>query len=93
MDKKEHFIATLQACYFGDRNAFNEIVRIYDDMEQRIDKAVEYINNFSVDKNFSFPLMKRWEENQVKSCIDYEFNDTLKRNLLNILKGDDINDR
>ena len=48
-------------------------------------EAIEYLNNFSVDKSFSFPLMKRWEENQVKSSIDYEFNDTLKKDLLNII--------
>ena len=48
-------------------------------------EAIECLNIFSVDKSFSFPLMKRWEENQVKSSIDYEFNDTLKKDLLNIL--------
>ena len=32
MTDKEHFVATLQACYFGDRNAFNEIVSIYDNL-------------------------------------------------------------
>lgn len=58
------------------------------DLENRINKTIEYINNFSVDKSFSFPLMKRWEENQVKSSIDYEFNATIKKDLLKILKGE-----
>lgn len=81
---KEHFIATLQACYFGDRNAFNEIVRIYDDMKQRIDKAVEYIEKSKLNQldtyckylhiNFSTETIENLDE------------------LLNILKGDDTNE-
>ena len=34
MGKKEDFIAALQACYFGDRNAFNKIVSVYDNLQQ-----------------------------------------------------------
>lgn len=48
-------------------------------------ESIDCLNNFSVDKSFSFPLMKRWEENQVKASIDYEFNNSLKKDLLNIL--------
>ena len=33
MGKKEDFIATLQACYFGHRNAFNKIVSVYDNLK------------------------------------------------------------
>lgn len=44
MSDREHFIATLQACYFGDRNAFDEIVRIYDKKENIIKEVREYIN-------------------------------------------------
>ena len=40
---REEFIGKLQACYFGDRNAFNEIVSVYDELNTRIDKAMEYI--------------------------------------------------
>ena len=43
MSDREHFIATLQACYFGDRNAFDEIVRIYDKKENIIKEVREYI--------------------------------------------------
>ena len=43
MSDREHFIATLQACYVGDRNAFNEIVRIYDKKENIIKEVREYI--------------------------------------------------
>lgn len=44
MSDREHFIATLQACYVGDRNAFDEIVRIYDKKENIIKEVREYIN-------------------------------------------------
>lgn len=60
---------------------------VAEDLQERIEKAIEYINNFDVFKKFSFPLMKKWEENQVKSSIDYEFNDSLKKDLLKILNG------
>lgn len=43
MTNREHFIATLQACYFGDRNAFEEIIRIYDEKENIIKEVREYI--------------------------------------------------
>ena len=42
---KEEFIGKLQLCYIGDRNAFNEIVSVYDDLQDRINKAIEYIEN------------------------------------------------
>ncbi len=39
---KEEFIAKLQMVYFGDRNVFNELVSAYNDLQKRIDKAIEY---------------------------------------------------
>lgn len=36
MDKNE-FLRKLQMCYFGDRNAFNEIVELFDKMQKEID--------------------------------------------------------
>ena len=42
---REEFIGKLQACYFGDRNAFNEIVSVYDELNERINKAIEYTNH------------------------------------------------
>lgn len=51
-----------------------------------IDKAIEYINDYDIFKVFSFPLMKRWEEEQVKSSIDYEFKTSLIKDLKDILK-------
>jgi len=50
------------------------------------DKIDKYINDYNVFEVFSFPLMKRWEEEQVKSCIDYEFKTSLIKDLKDILK-------
>lgn len=72
------------------------IVNILDyisDLEQQvknqkdvIDKINNYIDNYDVFKVFSFPLMKKWEENQVKSSIDYEFKTSLIKDLKEILE-------
>ena len=43
MTERTDFIATLQACYFGDKNAFEKVLRIYDEKQDKIDKAIEYI--------------------------------------------------
>lgn len=51
-----------------------------------IDKLEKYINDYNVFEVFSFPLMKRWEEEQVKSSIDYEFKTSLIKYLKDILK-------
>lgn len=51
-----------------------------------IDKIYKYINDYNVFEVFSFPLMKRWEEEQVKSSIDYELKTSLIKDLNNILK-------
>ncbi len=50
-----------------------------------IDKLNNYIDNYDVFKVFSFPLMKKWEENQIKSSIDYEFKTSLIKDLKDIL--------
>lgn len=60
---------------------------IADDYKSRIEKAIEYIEKYDIFKEFNFPLMKRDEENQVKSSIDYQFKKDLKKNLLNKLQG------
>lgn len=43
MTERTDFIATLQACYFGDRNAFEKVLRIYDEKQDKIDKAIKYL--------------------------------------------------
>ena len=72
---------------------FNEICSEKLESEQKckkqkeaINKIDNYINNYDVFKVFSFPLMKRWEEQQVKSSIDYEFKTSLVKDLKDILK-------
>lgn len=61
-----------------------DIEEIALELRDKIDKAIEYIKNYDVFKEFTFPLMKRDEENQVKSSIDYQFKNDLKKNLLEI---------
>ena len=56
------------------------------EQKEVIDKINNYIDNYDVFKVFSFPLMKKWEENQVKSSIDYEFKTSLIKDLKDILK-------
>ena len=74
-------------------DAIIDYAKEWKDYKSRCEKAVDYINNYSVDKSFSFPLMKRWEENQVKGSIDYEFKTTLYKDLLNILQGENNEQR
>lgn len=45
----------------------------------------EYINSYDVFKEFSFPLMKRDVENQIKASIKYEFDTSIKKDLLEII--------
>ena len=97
---KEELIGILQMVYVGDRNALNELIGYYDGLKEVvellkkenqkykevIDKINNYIDNYDIFKVFSFPLMKRWEEAQVKSSIDYEFKTSLIKNLKDIIK-------
>ena len=55
-------------------------------LKEVIDKIDKYINDYNVFEVFSFPLMKRWEEEQAKSSIDYEFKTSLIKYLKDILK-------
>ena len=60
-----------------------------------IDELEKMIDNFDVFKEFTFPLMKRDEEQQVKSSIDYEWRKSIKEPFLNKikeLKGSDDNE-
>ena len=50
-----------------------------------IKEVRELVENFDVFKEFTFPLMKRWEEEQIKSSIDYEWNKSIKKPLLETL--------
>ena len=71
------------------KELFNEMVNWKEESNKQkevIDKINNYIDNYDIFKVFSFPLMKRWEEEQVKSSIDYEFKSSLIKNLKDILK-------
>lgn len=76
MTDKEHFIATLQACYFGDRNAFNEIVSIYNDLVNINDKLSSALNSaenklengiqFVKTEYNSYPSAEEWRKALLK---------------------------
>lgn len=59
----------------------NEVAQL----KEVIEEVREYLENYDVFKEFSFPIMKRHEENQVKSSIKYEFDTSIKKELLQIL--------
>ena len=65
MSDREDFIATLQACYFGDRNAFNKIVSVYDDLQQENQQLKE---NLKATKEVAEEHLKK--EIQLKEVID-----------------------
>lgn len=62
-----------------------ELKRQIKKQKEVIDKINNYIDNYDIFKVFSFPLMKKWEEEQVKSSIDYEFKTSLIKDLKDIL--------
>lgn len=57
-----------------------------------INELKESINNFDVFKEFTFPLMKRDEEQQVISSIDYEWRKSIKEPFLDKIKELEGND-
>lgn len=67
---------------------YERLIKENQKRKEVIDKINNYIDNYDIFKVFSFPLMKRWEEEQVKSSIDYEFKTSLIKDLKDILKGD-----
>ena len=70
------------------KELFNEMINWKEESNKQkevIDRLNNYIDNYDIFKVFSFPLMKRWEEEQVKSSIDYEFKSSLIKDLKDIL--------
>lgn len=59
--------------------------------ENIIKEVREKVDNLDVFKEFTFPLMKRDEEQQVKSSIDYEWRKSIKEPILEILDKVDKN--
>ena len=65
------------------------IENLYKELQRKdniINELKESINNFDVFKEFTFPLMKRDEEQQVISSIDYEWIKSIKEPFLDKLK-------
>lgn len=71
-----------------ERLSFNyeQVLEDLDRKDNIINELEKEIDNFDVFKEFSFPLMKRWEEEQVKSSIDYEWRKAIKEPFLNKIK-------
>ena len=80
---RNEFIGKLQLCYFGDRNAFNEIVSVYDELNERINKATEYIE-YNNETLYTYEPDYDYEENIVSNYDVSSF----REDLLEILKGD-----
>ncbi len=68
---KEEFIAKLQMVYVGDKNAFNELVSVYDNLQQRIDKAIDklYCWGETLNSNFQNEMLSILQDEEMK---DYE---------------------
>ena len=75
-------------CILREKHNINDIDLLDENkqLKEVIDKLDKYINDYNVFEVFSFPLMKRWEEEQVKSSINYEFKTSLIKDLKDILK-------
>ena len=65
---------------------YYQIKKERDKQKEVLDKIKEYIDNYDVFKEFTFPLMKRDEEQQVLTSIKYEFDTSIKKNLYKILE-------
>lgn len=81
-DKNASLQFEKQKLYRALLNREREIERL----NNIINELEKDIDNFDVFKQFSFPLMKRWEEEQVKSSIDYEWRKAIKEPFLNKIK-------
>lgn len=55
---------------------------------KQLKEILNEIKNIDIFKEFSFPLMKRWEEQQVLSSIDYQFKTTFIKKINELEKGE-----
>lgn len=84
--KKQSFYIWLSK---EERKQYDYEDYLIEQMEQKeniIKEVKEKVDNFDVFKEFTFPLMKRDEEAQVKSSIDYEWRKSIKEPILEILE-------
>lgn len=74
--------------YDSFQEAYENYYELYQEMERLnniINELEKKINDFDVFKEFTFPLMKKWEEEQVKSSINYEWTKLIKEPFLDKL--------
>ena len=86
LEKDKFYSEELEDTIVFIESHINRIEKENQKYKEVIDKINNYIDNYDIFKVFSFPLMKRWEEEQVKSSIDYEFKTSLIKNLKDIVK-------
>lgn len=73
---------------FEERKKLANYIKELQQENKQLKEVLYEIRNIDIFKEFSFPLMKRWEEQQVLSSIDYQFKNTFIRKINEILKGD-----
>lgn len=83
-EENKHIFANVNDDQLLRSNAMNYAE--LQDYKTRNEKAIEYVNTHKPSDTISFPLMKKDEENQVKSCFDYEFREIYQKELLEILQ-------
>ena len=86
---------TIEQVRNNETKLINEIKELETQLKKQqeiIDKINNYLDNYDVFKVFNFPLMKKWEEQEVKSSIDYEFKTSLIKDLKEILEDKEETD-
>lgn len=78
---KEEFIGKLQMCYFGDRNAFNEIVGEYDRLKAEYERI--YNENCKLREQHNINDISLLDENNRLNNIIDELEKWLEDNLGN----------
>ena len=77
---REEFMNKLQECYFGNRTAFDEIMKYFDSMQTqcqslqtKIDEAIDYIKpklKLKNENGFPYPLFKRAHINHILKILE-----------------------
>lgn len=64
---EEQLIATLQACYFGDKGAYNKILKEYKKLQQENKELKERINTYENPEDLT--LFYMWLDEKAKDKI------------------------
>ena len=72
---KEQLIATLQACFFGDKGAYNLILEKYQELEQENNKLKEKISllNTTNEKNYNKYCDLLKEKQELRSWLEEQY--------------------